>query len=237
MESNIRTSYILASAMLSLKSISGLLLSIILLSHTSLAFAEPPESLDFIGGYYENGEYKCYAQPCFSIHKGTEAAASRDRPFNIRDWISRKRTCQKSYTKVLAEASQVEISYAKKGECVFVVAGLWIDPYTEQEISEVRQIALDHRLSFKEAHRGGGAYWNSKQRLAFANDPMDLVPVASTQKKERNGLPASEWMPESKRYWCDYVVHREIVARKYSVRIPRVEREHNKKVKTLYCKY
>ena len=58
---------------------------------STFVVAEAPEGLDFIGGYTdEKGEYKCYAEPCFTIHKGTEAAASRDRPFSSRDWTPRR---------------------------------------------------------------------------------------------------------------------------------------------------
>jgi hypothetical protein len=199
--------------------------------------AEPPEGLDFIGGYYDKGEYKCYSEPCFTIHKGTEAAASRNRPFSKRDWVHRKRGCQKAYTKALAKASRVDIAYAKKNECIFVVKGEWEDPYTTEVITDIRQIALDQLVSFKEAHRYGGAYWTTPQRMALVNDADNIVPVAKASKKARDGQPPTKWMPDNKKYWCDYIVRREIIQRKYGLYLPREEREFNEEVKKLYCKY
>lgn len=217
-----------------------ILLSLILflaLGFATSALAEPPADLDFIGGYYEKGEYKCFSEPCFTIHRGTEAAAERNRPFDPRDWVPRSRSCQKAFTQVLADTSVVPISYAKKGDCAFVVKGEWINPYNGERITKMRDIALDQRVSYKEVHRYGGAYWTRVQRMELVNDPLNLVPVSRAQKKDRDGKPPSKWMPEEKRYWCDYIVHREIIQRKYSLFLPREEREYQEKLKTLYCKY
>jgi hypothetical protein len=38
---------------------------------SQLCFADTaPVELDFIGGGYVDGEYRCYSEPCFSLHKG-----------------------------------------------------------------------------------------------------------------------------------------------------------------------
>ncbi len=214
-----------------------LLVCSLLLCLSLEAYAEPPEGLDFVGGYYEKGEYKCYQEPCFTIHKGTEAAAANNRPFSPRDWVPRTRGCQKSYTQALAKASTIDISYAKKGECLFVVKGEWLDPYSKEVISELRDIGLDQLVSYKEVHRYGGAYWSRIERMALVNDSENIVPVASKQKKARQGRPPTQWMPENKQYWCDYIVRREIIQRKYKLYLPRVEREFQQKIKMDYCKY
>ena len=47
------------------------LLSVVYLSASTISFAAPqPEELDFIGGGYVDGEYRCFSEPCFSLHKG-----------------------------------------------------------------------------------------------------------------------------------------------------------------------
>jgi hypothetical protein len=217
--------------------LSLFLFFLLALGYSASALSEPPADLDFIGGYYDKGEYKCFSEPCFTIHRGTEAAAERNRPFDHRDWVPRTRSCQKAFTKVLADTSVVPISYAKKGDCAFVVKGEWLNPYNGERITKMRDIALDQRVSYKEVHRYGGAYWSRVQRMALVNDPLNLVPVSRAQKKARDGKPPSQWMPEEKRYWCDYIVHREIIQRKYSLFLPRNEREEQERIKTLYCKY
>lgn len=198
--------------------------------------AETPE-LDFIGGYYENGKYKCFSEPCFTIHKGTDAAASRVRAFVPAEWQAKRGECQKSYTQVLANASLTEIKYAVHEDCAFVVAGQWRDAYTGDSVDDIRDIALDHRISPKEAHFWGAAFWSAALRQEFMNDPINLVPVSIAQIRVRKGRSSNEWMPSLKSYWCDYVVLREIVIRKYQLRPPKEVRDFDHQIKTLYCKF
>lgn len=204
---------------------------------SSSVYAEAPPELDFIGGYYEDGEYRCYSEPCFTIHRGTDAAASRIRPFAPQDWQAKRGECQKSYTQVLAENSISVIEYAKHEDCIFVVSGEWQDAYTGQVIDDIRVIALDHRISPYEAHYWGAAFWTPEQRFALLNDASNLVPVSIEQIKLRKGRSPTDWMPERKEYWCDYVVHREIVVRKYQLRPSKEVRDFNQEIKKLYCKF
>ena len=215
----------------------SLLFIMICLVLTTSAKAEEPPELDFIGGYHEDGEYRCFSEPCFTIHKGTDAAVSRIRPFSPRDWQAKRGECQKTYTQVLADASLTEIKYAKHEGCAFVVSGSWQDAYTGKPIDDIRVIALDHRISPYEAHYWGAAYWSSSQRFALLNDPINLVPVSIEQIKLRKGKSPTDWMPDRKVYWCDYVVHREIVIRKYQLRPPKELRDFDQEIKKLYCKY
>lgn len=212
-----------------------LLLPYILFS--SIAIAEEPPELDFIGGYYEDGEYRCFSEPCFTIHRGTDAAAARIRPFVPRDWQARRGECQKAYTKILSNTSLTEAKHARHEGCTFVISGSWEDAYTGKAIDDISVIALDHRISPYEAHYWGAAYWSSAQRVALLNDPINLVPVSIDQIKSRKGKSPTDWMPERKEYWCDYVVHREIVVRKYKLRPSKDVRDYNEKIKQMYCKY
>ena len=203
----------------------------------SPVFSETAPELDFIGGYYEDGEYRCYSEPCFTIHRGTDAAVSRIRPFAPQEWQAKRGECQKSYTQVLAKTSLIDIKYAKHKDCVFVVSGEWDDVYTGQKIDDIRVIALDHRVSPYEAHYWGAAYWTPEQRFELLNDPINLVPVSIEQIKLRKGRSPTDWMPDRKEYWCDYVVHREIVTRKYQLRPSKEVRDYNDEIKKLYCKF
>ena len=213
----------------------------LLLINISFVSAEPvPENIDFIGGYYKNGEYLCYSEPCFSIHRGKGAAAANVRPFEIREWLPRRGdewSCQQAYTEVLAKASQIKPSFFKKDECTLILNGKWLDTYTGDSIDGLRSIAVDQRISLKEAHHYGGAFWTRAQRMMFAYSPMNLIPVSASQKKARNGRSASVWMPEDKSTWCDYIIHRDIVARHFNLIIPMSEQLYGKEIKKLYCKY
>ncbi len=202
-------------------------------------WAEAPKNLDFMGGYFENGRYKCYTEPCLSIHKDTYPAAN-NLLFNSDDWPGWRDldgNCQDEDQQTLASASQTTVSYVDDDECGLVSSGSWRDPYSAKMIDDATAMAVDHRISLPEAHYFGGAGWNRAQRLEFVNSPDNLVAVSKAQKEDRRGQPAYKWMPENQAYWCDYVVHRERVARIFGLLFPDKEAEFNQKIKKLYCKY
>jgi len=218
-----------------------LILFLFILIAPQLVANEPaPENLDFFGGYYKNGEYLCYAEPCFTIHRGTVSSAARVRPFELRDWLPSRGdadACQQSYTRVLAETSEIEPRYKEINGCSYVVKGKWKDRYGSETINSVKTISIDQLVSFQEAHYLGGEGWSRRTRRAFMADPDNLIPVSNANKKLRAGYSASKWMPEDKLFWCDYVVRRDIIFRRYGLRIPFTEKEFNKRIKKLYCKY
>lgn len=213
---------------------------LLLVSHCSFA-ATPPKDLDFIGGGYVDGEYRCYSEPCFSLHQGKGAASARIRPFEVREWLPRqgdKWACQNAYTAMLENTSLSEVRFFRnKNACKLIRAGEWLDTYTGKPIEGMKNIAVDQRISLKEAHLYGGAFWTRARRMAFAYHPMNLVPVSAAQKKERGGRSASKWMPEEKSTWCDYIVYREIVSRHFKLIVPLAEKLYEKEIKKLYCKY
>jgi len=211
---------------------------ILVVGLSATVYASPPAQLDFIGGYYdESGEYTCYAQPCFSIHRGKNAAAAATRPFSIKEWAFKVRGCQEAFTESLEQTSKTPVVKETKEGCDFVVSGEWIDLYSASTVSDVSQLGFDQLVSYEEAHHYGGAYWGQKQRMAFINDAANIVPVSPELKKVRAGRSPSKWMPEDKSQWCDYIVRREIVQRKYKLVLPRVEREFQEEAIRLFCKY
>jgi len=202
--------------------------------------AEVPENIDFFGGYLKDGVYTCYADPCFKIHKGTDSPAAWVRPFKIREWVpvkGSKDACQISYSLVLAETSQADVEFKNYSGCNLVTKGQWEDFYTGKTISSIKNVAVDHLISFKEAHYYGGSLWVRSKRRAFMNDASNLVPVSLEVKKLRAGAPSSKWMPDDKKKWCDYIVKRDLVVRRYKLRLPKHEKDFGNEIKKLYCKF
>lgn len=215
-------------------------LLIVLVSGSQTAFAnEPPPNVDFFGGYYDGNVYRCYAEPCFRIYQEANRTGG-GREFKANDWphwIDIDDNCQNEREQIVATSSQKPVRYQDDDKCGDVVAGKWVDPYNGKTIEDIAQIEVDHRVSLEEAHRYGGLKWHFTKRAKFANLPQNLVVVSAKSKRSRDGRSASEWMPENKAYWCDYVVHREVFARKMGLSFPAAEQAFNKKIKTLYCKY
>ncbi len=199
----------------------------------------PPPNVDFIGGYFEDGVYRCYAEPCFTIHRDSYPTINRI-PFRMRDWphwLDIDGNCQNEDLQTLYRESEVEPDYGEDDPCETIYSGLWKDPYTGATIEEAGLMAIDHRISLQEAHLYGATSWPRKKRALFANAPDNLIAVSAKAYQERAGRGTREWLPDNQKYWCDYVVHRERVARLFELHFPAEEQAVHKRIKQLYCKY
>ncbi len=216
------------------------LLSFLICLLAPLSYAsEPPPNLDFIGGYFEGEIYRCYAEPCFTIHRESYPEANNI-VFNEYDWphwLDLDDNCQNEHVQMLFNTSLTDTKHLGGDPCDTVIAGHWEDPYSGTTYYDAKELDVDHIISLREAHQYGASGWQRNKRALFANAPNNLIVVSAKLKAERQQRSASEWMPPNENYWCDYVVRREMVARQFKLYLPLKEQEFNKQIKTLYCKY
>lgn len=200
---------------------------------------EPPKDLDFIGGYFEDGIYTCYQEPCFQVHK-TAYPAANNIAFNTDQWphwLDIDQNCQKDNVQAIAMASQTAIRFQNDDECGDIIEGSWSDQYSGRTTSSVNEVVTDYLISLEEAHTYGALAWPTEKRTIFANTTANQVVVTDAYKKARNGASAANWMPPNEAYWCRYIVTRERIARKFNLRFPNSEKKFNQQIKNLYCKY
>ncbi|HEY3003500.1 MAG TPA: HNH endonuclease family protein, partial [Kribbellaceae bacterium] len=92
--------------------------------------------------------------------------------------------------------------------CV-VLSGKLADPYTAQIIMFVRggdsQVDIDHVVSLSDAWQTGAFAWPSRKRLAFANDPLNLLAVDAAANRQKGDSNAASWLPPSKASRCAYI--------------------------------
>lgn len=91
-----------------------------------------------------------------------------------------------------------------------VLSGTLPDPYTGTTISFVRgpqsaQVQIDHVVALADAWRTGASTWADARRLAFANDPANLLAVQGAANQSKGAGDASQWLPRSG-YRCAYVL-------------------------------
>ena len=96
------------------------------------------------------------------------------------------------------------------GGCV-VLAGTLLDPYTGTTIAFVRgpdsaDVQIDHLVALDDAWRTGARAWPPARRLAFANDPANLLAVDGDANQDKGAGDASQWLPPQAGYGCVYVV-------------------------------
>jgi len=112
--------------------------------------------------------------------------------------------------------------------CV-VLSGTLPDPYTRRQIVFERggasEVDIDHVVALGNAWVTGAADWPFKQRLALANDPLNLLAVEAAANRAKSDGDAATWLPPNRSYRCTYVARQIAVKAKYGLWVTPPERE------------
>lgn len=124
----------------------------------------------------------------------------------------------------------------RKGSCT-VLAGEFNDPYTGTTIDFVRGpntsslVQIDHLVALKNAWITGAQQLSREQRVALANDPLNLMAADGRQNSSKGDRDAATWLPENKDFRCEYVARQISVKAKYDLWV--VPAEHDAMVRIL----
>lgn len=116
------------------------------------------------------------------------------------------------------------------GRCT-VIRGTLADPYTGTTIHFVRGIKtsalvqIDHAVALQNSWLTGAQLLSQTQRLAFANDPLNLVAVDGRTNSVKGAGDAATWLPPKKSYRCVYVTRQIEVKAKYRLWVAPAERD------------
>lgn len=103
------------------------------------------------------------------------------------------------------------------------------DPYTGKKVRFVvgggSEIDIDHVVALSDAWQKGAATWKAGKRLAFANDPLNLLAVDAGANRSKGDGDVATWLPPNKSYRCDYVARVVSVKVKYQVWVTPAERD------------
>ncbi|WP_226899409.1 HNH endonuclease family protein [Nonomuraea phyllanthi] len=128
-----------------------------------------------------------------------------------------------------------EVRYRAGSDCV-VVSMVLTDPYTGRTIhwrkSEADEVQVDHVVPLNYAWRMGSRRWPMSKRLAFANDPLNLLPVYGDANEAKEASGPASWLPPQRRIRCAYVTRFAQVALKYDVPV----RAADKRVMLAQCR-
>lgn len=102
-----------------------------------------------------------------------------------------------------------------KNAC-YIKSGEWKDFYTNEIITDIGQIDIDHVVPLKIANNSGGNIWVSKVKKQFANDEDNLVITSAKNNRSKQSKTPSEWLPENK---CDYIKTYINIINKYHLNI------------------
>ncbi|WP_346959337.1 DUF1524 domain-containing protein [uncultured Arthrobacter sp.] len=114
--------------------------------------------------------------------------------------------------------------------CV-VLSGVLKDPYTGKLIAFLRgastssAVQIDHVVALSDAWQKGAQRLSPARRLAFANDPLNLLAVDGPANLRKSDGDAATWLPPNKAYRCDYVARQISVKASYALWVTAAEHD------------
>ncbi len=117
----------------------------------------------------------------------------------------------------------------RPGDHCEVHSGVLHDPYAAERVDYVRGdesgVDIDHVVALSDAWQKGAQRWSRARRIAFANDPLELLAVDEHSNRSKGDADAATWLPPNKPFRCAYVARQIAVKRRYGVWVTRAE--HN----------
>jgi hypothetical protein len=188
------------------------------------------------GGHYNSktGIYHCHKDGC--VNKSDKSADHHDRSkkknshvrvtaangeYNRKDWphwVDLDHDCQDARTEAFIRLSSTPVQFKRKEGCS-VSQGTFYGAYTNKTYSIARDLDLDHVVPLGDAHETGGYAWSREKRRAFANDPLNLIPVNLSENRSKGKRSPMEYMPPYKPYHCEYLSRWIEIKQKYGLEI------------------
>ena len=112
--------------------------------------------------------------------------------------------------------------------CV-LVAGTLADPYGGDVLvfakARASEVQVDHVVALSNAWQTGAQQWDDARRLAFANDPLNLLAVRGSLNQAKGDGDAATWLPPARGYRCAYVARQVAVKAAYGLWVTPPERD------------
>ena len=86
-------------------------------------------------------------------------------------------------------------------------------------------VQIDHVVALGDAWQKGAQQWTSAERVAFANDPLELLAVSGPANQQKGDADTATWLPPNKAFRCAYVARQVAVKRKYRLWVTAAEEQ------------
>ncbi len=112
-----------------------------------------------------------------------------------------------------------------------IMSGTLNDPYTGKTITFVRGestsalVQIDHVVALSNAWQTGAQQLSPNQRVALANDPLELLAVDGAANQQKSDGDAATWLPPNKPFRCQYVARQIAVKIKYQLWMTPAEKQ------------
>ena len=192
-------------------------------------------NLDLNGGHYWGQSYHCHMTACeipdtFDFRRRTRDSLltdyrKREKFFNEDDWSFEEDfdgDCQSTRQEILVLTSRVEVRYTNPRNCV-VRTGEWLDEYTGELFKVAVKLELDHIIPRMYAHTHGGDRWSPEKKLAFANDPLNIILVERREVRRKRDRGPSRYLPREE-FQCEYINLWNQISEKYDLQLSTTDR-------------
>ncbi|MCO7218442.1 HNH endonuclease family protein [Klenkia sp. PcliD-1-E] len=137
-------------------------------------------------------------------------------------WVDTDRNGCDTRNDVLARDLTAEQFRPGTRDCV-VTSGVLVDPYSGATILFQRgqgtseAVQIDHVVALSNSWQTGAQGWDAATRVAFANDPLNLLAVDGTLNAQKRDGDAATWLPPDRGYRCAYVARQVAVKVAYGL--------------------
>lgn len=162
--------------------------------------------------------------------KGRAPRTGYERDLFGSGWVDTDRNGCDTRNDVLARDLGGETFKAGTHDCV-VLTGTLADPYSGTSITFVRGqgtselVQVDHVVALSDAWQKGAQQWDDATRVAFANDPLNLLAVDGGLNQQKGDGDTATWLPPNRGYRCAYVARQVAVKIRYDLWVTAAERD------------
>ena len=192
-------------------------------------------NLDLNGGHYWGQSYHCHVTACempdtFDFRRRARDSLltdyrKREKFFNEDDWSFEKDfdgDCQSTRQEILVLTSRVNVRYTNPRNCI-VRTGEWLDEYTGELFKVAVKLEVDHIIPRMYAHTHGGDRWTPEKKLAFANDPLNIMLVERREIRRKRDRGPSRYLPRDE-FQCEYINLWNQISEKYNLQLSTTDR-------------
>ena len=152
----------------------------------------------------------CYGEPATDYQRS-----------KFGSWADADRDCLNTRHEILLETSRQKPQFSASG--CRVHSGRWLDPYTNRYLYRAEQIDIDHLVPLKWAWTHGAWRWPKEKLHTFANDPINLIGVSSSANRSKGASGPLQWLPENRRFHCQYISRFLLTVAKYQLQLSATE--------------
>lgn len=110
-------------------------------------------------------------------------------------------------------------------EACSIQKGKWVDPYSNEVITDPIKTDVDHTSPLAATARAGGQSWSAEQKQNFANDLDHLVVTSQKENRTKGDKTPSKWLPDNKKSHCDYAKIYVNILYKYNLNVTQEDKD------------